>query len=60
VQIEVKAILQGGAVDFCDEAARTRQLSAVEADAFAEQTQFIGRLARMLAATATDVDSEFA
>lgn len=58
MQIEVKAILQGGAVDFCDEAARTR--SAVEADAFAEQTQFIGRLARMLAATATDVDSEFA
>ena len=59
VQIKVEAVLDGGAVDLGDEAAGARQLGAVEADAFAEQTQFVRRLARMLAAAAADVDAEF-
>ena len=51
-------ILHGGAVDLRDEAACAREPGAVEADALAEQPQFVGRLAGMLAATAADMDSQ--
>ena len=58
MEVEIEAVLHGGAVDLRDEAACAGEPGAVEADALAEQPQFVGRLARMLAATAADMDSE--
>ena len=59
VQVEIEAILHGGAVDFGDEAACAREHGAVETDALAERCKFIRRLPRMLAAPAADMDAEF-
>ena len=59
VQVEIEAVLHGGAVDLGDQPAGARQPGAVEADALAEQPQFVRRLARMLAAAAADMDAEF-
>jgi hypothetical protein len=39
VQIEIEAVLDRGAVDLGDEAARAGKLGAVEADTFAQQAQ---------------------
>src|SRR5260370_32616470 len=47
VQIKLKAVLHGGAVDFCDETAGACQRRAVETDALAERRQFLRRAARM-------------
>ncbi len=58
VQVEVKAVLDRGAVNLRNEATRTREHCAVEADAVAELHQFVRGLARVLAAPAADVDSE--
>ena len=58
VQVEVEAVLHGGAVDLGDQPADARQRRAVEADAFAERGQFLRRPARMLAAPAAYIDAE--
>ena len=60
VQIEIEAVLHRGAVDLRDEPARPRQSVAVEADAIADRDEFAGRLARMRAASAADMEPEFA
>src|SRR6185312_2879783 len=60
VQIEIEAVLDGGAVDLGDEAARPRQAIRVEDDAVAEHLQLVRRLARMLATPAADVNAELA
>jgi hypothetical protein len=60
VQIEIEAVLHGGAVDLGDQPARRRQRRAVEADALADRDQLLRRLARMLAAPAADMDAELA
>ena len=60
VQVEIEAVLDGGAVDFGDEAARAGEPGAVETDALAQQAQFVRRLSRMLAPAAADVDAKFA
>jgi len=44
VQIKVEAVLDGGTIDLRNEATCARQLGAIEADAFAEQTQIVRRL----------------
>jgi hypothetical protein len=51
--------LEGGAVDFGDEAARAGELGAVETDAFAQRMQFVRCLSRVPASAAADVDAEF-
>ncbi len=58
VQVEVEAVLHGGAVDLGDEPARLRQRRAVEADALADRDELAGGLARMGAAAAADVQAE--
>ncbi len=58
VQIELEAVLHGGAVDLRHQAAGAGELCAVEADALAELHQLVRRLARMLAAAAADIDAE--
>ena len=60
VKIEIEAVLDRGAVDLGDEAARSGQGGAVEAGAVAGGDQLGRSLARMLAAAAADVDSELA
>jgi len=50
--------MHGGAIDLGDQAACADQCGAVEANALAEQAQFVRRLPRLLATTAADVDSE--
>src|SRR3954467_3601678 len=59
VKIEIEAVLHRGAVDLGDKTAGAGQGRRVETDPLAEQTQFLRRLARMLAAAAADVNSEF-
>ena len=58
VQVEIEAVLDGGAVDFGDKAARAGQLGTVETNAFAQQAQFVRRLPRMLASAAADMDAK--
>ena len=60
MQIEIEPILHRRAVDFGYQPAGARQSGAVDADTVAEQPQFIGRLAGMLAAAAADMDTELA
>ena len=60
VQIEVEAILHGGAVDLGHQPAGVGERRAVEADPLADRGELVRRLARMLAAPAADVDAEFA
>ena len=55
----VGTVLDGGAVDFGDEAACAGELGTVETNAFAKQVQFVRRLSRVLASAAADVDAEF-
>ena len=58
VQVELEAVLHGGAVDLGDQAARRGERGAVEADALADRDQLVRRLPRMLAAPAADVEAE--
>ena len=58
VQIELEAVLHGGAVDLGDQPAGLGQRRAVEADPVADRDQLVRRLARMLAAAAADMDAE--
>jgi hypothetical protein len=60
VQIEVKTILKGGAVHLRHEPAHVGESRSVESDALADRGEFDGRLARMLAAAAADVNAELA
>ena len=60
VQIEVEAVLHGGAVDLGDEAARGGERGAVEADPVADRDELVRGLARMRAASAADIEAEFA
>ena len=60
VQVEVEAVLHGGAVDLGDEAARGRERGAVEADPLADRDELVRGLARMRAASAADIQAQFA
>src|SRR5687768_14795290 len=60
VQIEVEAVLDGGAVDLGDEPACLRKGGAVEAGELAGRDQLVRRLPRMAAAAAADPDAELA
>ncbi len=60
MQVEIKTILHRGAVDLGDEPAGIDQCGPVEADAFGDVGQFLRCPPRMAAATAADVDAEFA
>ena len=60
VQIEVEPVLDRGAVDLGDEAARGRELFAVEADPVPDCDELLRRLARMRPAAAADMQAEFA
>ena len=60
VQVEIEAVLHGGAVDLGDQPARLRQRRAVEADPLADRDQLVRRLPRMPAAPAADMDAELA
>ena len=59
VEVEIEAVLDGGAVDFGDQTACAGEPGAVETHAFAQQVQFVRRLPRMLSPPAADMDAEF-
>ena len=58
MQIEIETVLNRGAVDLGDEPAGPRQCSAVKPDPLADRDKLVRRLARLLAATAADVEAE--
>jgi len=60
VQIEVKTILKGGAVDLRHQSADVGERRSIESDALTDRDQFDRRLARMLAAAPADMNAEFA
>ncbi len=60
VQIEVEAVLHGGAVDLRHKPACARQRLAIEADALAQRRELVGRAARVFSAPAADMDAELA
>ena len=60
VQIEVETVLKGGTVDLRHQPADVGESRSVESDALTDRHQFNGRLAGMLAATAADMNAEFA
>ena len=60
VQIEVETVLNGGAVDLRHQPADVGERGAVDPDPLADRGEFKRRLARLLAAAAADMDSEFA
>ena len=60
VQVEIEAILHRGAVDLGHQAAGAGEGRGVDADAIAEGAQLVWRLARVLAASAADMDAELA
>ena len=60
VQVEVEPVLDGGAVDLGDEAARCRQSRAVEADPLSDRDELFRRLARMGPSPAADVQAQLA
>src|SRR5207248_8642850 len=60
VQVEIEAVLNGGAVDLGDEPAGLRQPRAVEADPLANRDQLVRGLPRMPAAAAADMDAQLA
>src|SRR5262249_34687902 len=59
VQVKIKAILDGGAVDLGNEAARGGKRRAVEPDTVANGHELFGCIARVLAATAAHMQAEF-
>src|ERR1700722_9247735 len=58
VEIEIEAVLHGGAVDLSDQPARAGESGAVETDTFAERLQFVRRLAGMLTSAAANAGTE--
>ncbi len=58
VQIEIETVLHGGAVDLRHQPARRGQGRAVKSDAIADRHELAGRLPRVLAAPAADVNAE--
>ena len=58
VQIEIEAVLHGGAVDLGDQPARLRERGPIEPDAISDGDELVRRLPRMLPAPAADVDAE--
>src|SRR5580693_9612229 len=60
VQIKVEPILNRGAVDLRHQTADVGERGAVDPDPIADRGEFKRRLARLLAAAAADMDSEFA
>src|SRR3954452_2137995 len=60
MQIEVEAVLDGGAVDLGHKAARFAHRRPVDADPVADRDQLVRGLAGMPAAPAADMDAEFA
>ena len=60
VQVKVKSVLDGGAVDLRHQPTGVSERGAVKSDPLTDRGEFKRRLSRMLAATAADVDSEFA
>ena len=60
VQIEIEAVLHGGAVHLGDEPAGVASACAVDPDALADRDQLMRRLARLRAAPAADMDAELA
>src|SRR5262249_7413766 len=59
VQIKIEAVLDRGAVDLGDQAARARERVAVEAGALADRDEFLRGLARVFATAAAHVHAEF-
>jgi hypothetical protein len=59
VDVKIKPILKRGAIDLGDEPARSSKVAAFDAHPLADRDQFDGRCARMLAASAADVDAQF-
>jgi hypothetical protein len=57
VQIKLKTVLHGGAVNFRDETAGAGQRRAVETDALAQRRQFRWRAARMFSPAAADMNA---
>jgi hypothetical protein len=60
VQIEVETILNGGAVDLRHEPADVGERGAVDPNPLANRCEFMRRLPRLLAASAADMNAEFA
>src|SRR3984957_16801919 len=60
VQIKVEPVLDRGAVDLRHQPADVGERGAVDPDPLADRGEFKRRLSRLLAAAATDMDSEFA
>ena len=60
MQIEIETILDGRAVDLRHQPADVGERGAVESDPLSDRHEFKRRLARMPAAAAADMDSEFA
>ena len=60
VQIKVETVLNGGAVDLRHQPADIGERDAVDPDPLADRGELERRLARLLAAAAADMDSEFA
>ena len=60
VQIEIETVLNRGAVDLRHQPADVGERSAVDPDPLANRGEFKGRLSRLLAPAAADMDSEFA
>ena len=59
VQVKVEAILDGGAIDFGDEAARGGKRRAVEPDTVANGHKLLGCVARVFTAAAAHMQTEF-
>jgi hypothetical protein len=59
VEIQIEAVLDGGAVDLRDETAGACQPRAIETDAFAEKTQFVRSLSGVPATPAAHVNAQF-
>ncbi len=58
VQVQLEAVLDGGAVDLRDQAARLHQRRRVQAAALAQRRQLVGRAARVTPAPAADVQPQ--
>jgi hypothetical protein len=60
MQIEVKAILDGGAIDLRHQAAGVGERGTVDSDPLPDRRELERRLARMSSAPSADMDAEFA
>jgi hypothetical protein len=58
MQIKIEPILDGGAINLCDEPACGGERQAIDADAVADGRQFIRGFARLRATSAADMDSK--